>query len=72
MGGDIIEKQDGFIINPVDNLKNTHIKTFGDHRIAMAFSIAGLLTLKKNTLDDATCINISFPEFSTILSKICN
>ena len=71
MGAEIIEKQDGFIINPVTKLHHTKIKTFGDHRIAMAFTIAGLLTSEHNTLDDAICINISFPEFSDILGQIC-
>jgi 3-phosphoshikimate 1-carboxyvinyltransferase len=71
MGAEIIEKQDGFIINPVTKLHHTNIETFGDHRIAMAFTIAGLLPSEKNTLDDENCINISFPEFSDILSQIC-
>ena len=71
MGAEIIEKQDGFIINPSKKLQHTHIKTFGDHRIAMAFTIAGLLTSKKNTLDNDKCINVSLPEFSNILRKIC-
>ena len=71
MGAEIIEKQDGFIINPVTKLHHTNIETFGDHRIAMAFTIAGLLPSEKNTLDDENCINISFPEFSAILSQIC-
>ena len=71
MGAEIIEKQDGFIINPVTKLHHTNIETFGDHRIAMAFTIAGLLPSEKNTMDDENCINISFPEFSEILSQIC-
>jgi 3-phosphoshikimate 1-carboxyvinyltransferase len=71
MGAEIIEKKDGFIINPINKLHHTNIETFGDHRIAMAFTIAGLLPLEKNTLDDENCINISFPEFSDILSQIC-
>lgn len=71
MGVEVIEKHDGFIVNPVAKLRHTHIKTFGDHRIAMAFTIAGLLTSEKNTLDDELCINISFPEFSEILNQIC-
>ena len=70
MGCEIIEKHDGFIINPVNKLYNTNIKTFGDHRIAMAFTIAGYVTEKVNSLDDAKCINISFPEFSKILNSI--
>ena len=69
---DIIEKHDGFIINPITKLNHSKINTFGDHRIAMAFAIAGLLTSKKNTLDDTSCIDISFPEFFQILENIIN
>ena len=70
IGANIIEKHDGFIINPVNKLLHANINTFGDHRIAMAFTIAGLITVERNILDDENCINISFPEFNTILDKI--
>ena len=70
MGGDVIEKKDGFIINPPFILSPAKIQTFDDHRIAMAFIIAGLLTTKRNILDNQDCINISFPEFNQILDQI--
>ena len=70
MGIDIIEMKDGFIINPEKKLVNAEIKTFGDHRIAMAFSIAELLTSSNNVFDDLTCIDISFPNFFNILKTI--
>ena len=71
MGGEVIEKKDGFIINQSDSLFSTNIKTYGDHRIAMTFTIAGLLTSERNKLDDENCINISFPEFNSILQQVC-
>ena len=70
MGCDVIERHDGFIINPEKSLHHTNIKTFRDHRIAMAFAIAGLITSERNILDDENCINISFPEFNTLLHKV--
>ena len=70
MGAEIIEKEDGFVVNPSNRLHHANIKTFGDHRIAMAFTIAGLLTSEKNILDDEDCINISFPEFQEILAQV--
>ena len=70
MGADIIEKKDGFIVNPINKLHHTKINTFSDHRIAMAFTIAGLITSKKNILDNKKCVDISFPNFFTILNKI--
>ena len=70
MGGEIIEKKDGFIINQSNRLHGTNIITYGDHRIAMSFTIAGLLTEGKNKLDDKACINISFPEFNKVLKEV--
>ena len=70
MGCEVIERKDGFIINPVNSLHHTNIKTFSDHRIAMAFTIAGLLTPERNILDDENCINISFPEFNKMLDML--
>ncbi|SVC59575.1 uncharacterized protein METZ01_LOCUS312429, partial [marine metagenome] len=70
MGCAVIERQDGFIINPEKSLHHTNIKTFRDHRIAMAFAVAGLITSERNILDDENCINISFPEFNTLLHKV--
>ena len=70
MGAEVIEKTDGFIINPVNTLHNARIDTFSDHRIAMAFTIAGLLTSEKNILDNKQCVDISFPNFFEILNKI--
>jgi len=70
MGGEVIEKKDGFIINQCNTLYNTNIKTYSDHRIAMSFTVAGLLTDARNTLDDEDCINISFPEFLKVLTQV--
>jgi len=70
MGGTIIEKKDGFIIDQSNRLHGTNIITYGDHRIAMSFTIAGLLTEGRNKLDDEACINISFPEFYRELIEV--
>ena len=70
MGAKIIEKDDGFIINGPTQLKGVNIKTFNDHRIAMAFSIAGLISLKKVVLDNYDCVSISYPEFYATLKRI--
>jgi 3-phosphoshikimate 1-carboxyvinyltransferase len=70
MGVNIIEKKDGFIIDTPNMLQSTTIKTFGDHRIAMAFTIAGLSAGSYNQIDNIDCINISFPEFMDIINLI--
>ena len=42
------------------------IKTFNDHRIAMAFSILNILCGKKLKIDNKKCISISYPDFENI------
>jgi 3-phosphoshikimate 1-carboxyvinyltransferase len=39
------------------------IRTFGDHRIAMAFAVAGLASGPGVDLDDDACVAVSYPEF---------
>jgi len=67
---DVIEKKDGFVIDGQNILQSTSIESFGDHRIAMAFTIAGLCAGSYNQIDDMDCVNISFPEFSDTLKSI--
>ena len=70
MGVPVEEYQDGFAITGPMKLKGCNIQTYGDHRIAMAFAIAGLISDGKVTLDDSTCVDISFPEFYTQLEEV--
>lgn len=70
MGADITELRDGFIINGPTKLNGSDITTFGDHRIAMTFTIAGLISDGDNHLDDEKCIATSFPEFHQYLDML--
>ncbi len=72
MGVKIDELNDGFIIHGKSELNGTKIKTYKDHRIAMAFSIAGLITNGKTHLDDEKCIEFSCPEFFILLKELIN
>ncbi|MDD4855323.1 MAG: 3-phosphoshikimate 1-carboxyvinyltransferase, partial [Sulfuricurvum sp.] len=49
-------------------LKRAYIKSYGDHRIAMSFLIAGLRC--GMMVEDVECINTSFPNFFELLGKI--
>ena len=71
MGGDIVELEDGFIINGPTKLHGTKIETFYDHRIAMAFTVAGLITEEGIILDHPECASTSFPEFYNSLEGVC-
>ncbi|MBT5440067.1 MAG: 3-phosphoshikimate 1-carboxyvinyltransferase, partial [Candidatus Marinimicrobia bacterium] len=46
------------------------IKTYGDHRIAMTFAIAGLISKEEIELDNPDCVSISFPKFYQELERL--
>ena len=50
--------------------KIVKIKSFGDHRIAMSFSILNILCNKKLQIDNKRCINISYPDFEKHLNYL--
>jgi len=69
-GADMIETEDGMIINGVEYLKGCTVESHNDHRIALAMSIAGACALGETTIVDAECVNISFPNFYDIVIAI--
>ncbi len=76
MGCDITPTKDGMIIRGQKNrlgssaLYGTEIKTYMDHRIAMAFTIAGLVAEGVTTLDHPECVSISYPTFFDTLKSL--
>ncbi len=68
----VIEKKDGMIIygNGGTPFKYIDIDSFGDHRIAMAFSIAALVSDNGLLIKDTECVNTSFPGFFDILRDL--
>jgi 3-phosphoshikimate 1-carboxyvinyltransferase len=70
MGAPVEELPDGLVINGPTKLRGAEIDSFGDHRIAMAFAIAGLLASSPTTIRGAECADISFPGFFEKLRKI--
>jgi len=70
IGVKIIELNDGFIIEGLTNLSGGEIKSYHDHRIAMTFEIAKLMTNENISIDNTDCIDISFPEFNRTLRQI--
>jgi len=69
MGVKIEELEDGFYIDGPAILKGIEINTFYDHRLSMAFTIAGLIS-EGETIVERESIDISFPEFINILKNI--
>lgn len=69
MGAAVEEFPDGFRVER-SNLKGATIDSFGDHRIAMAFAVAGLFAEGKTNIVNPECVAVSFPEFFNVLNEI--
>ena len=70
MGAEAEEFSDGLRVPGRQCLKGEEIASYGDHRIAMAFSIAGLVAEGSTTIVDSDCVQISFPSFFEILAAM--
>lgn len=70
MGAEIELFEDGFAIEGPQPLKGAEIDPHDDHRIAMAFAIAGLAAEGQTRIHDSGCVAISYPEFFTILHSL--
>ncbi len=63
MGALATPADDGMSIEGGKTLHGAQIKTQKDHRIAMAFTVAGLNASGETVLDDESCVSISYPTF---------
>ncbi len=71
IGADIEERPDGMIINGKTSLTGgIEIDTHHDHRTAMSFYVAGLITQQPLLIKEFEWVNTSFPEFQELMSKI--
>lgn len=69
MGVDVEEFDDGMIVHGGSALKGAELPSYGDHRIAMSFLVAGFSAQGDTVLTDAECINTSYPGFEQDLGK---
>lgn len=69
MGADVEEFPDGMLVGR-SRLTGSSIESFGDHRIAMAFAVAGLLAKGETEIIGADCVDISFPGFFEKLDSV--
>jgi 3-phosphoshikimate 1-carboxyvinyltransferase len=72
MGVTVTERPDGMEIEGGAQLKGATIDSFGDHRIAMAFAIAGLHAEGTTIINDTECIATSYPGFERELQHFLN
>ena len=69
MGAEVEEFPDGLRVAGRQKLRGAEIETRGDHRIAMAFAVAGLVAEGATVIRDSACVDVSFPEFFETLDK---
>ena len=62
MGIQTEELPDGLIIHG-GTVRGGEVESYGDHRIAMAFAVAGLAAEGPITINDAQCAGVSYPGF---------
>lgn len=70
MGADITPTDDGMIIEGTGHLNGAAIQSYLDHRIAMAFSVAGLASDGETQIVDSQCVDVSYPEFYATLNSV--
>jgi len=72
MGATVEERPDGLKVEGrlAGKLRGAEIEPHGDHRIAMAFAIAGLAAEGPTTIRDAECAGVSFPSFYDDLNRV--
>ncbi|HEV8169942.1 MAG TPA: 3-phosphoshikimate 1-carboxyvinyltransferase, partial [Pyrinomonadaceae bacterium] len=70
MGAEVEEFADGLAVAGPTNLRGTLVDSYLDHRIAMAFSVAALLATGETQIGGSECVEISFPEFFSLLDSL--
>ncbi|MDX1439125.1 MAG: 3-phosphoshikimate 1-carboxyvinyltransferase [Rubricoccaceae bacterium] len=70
MGADVEELDDGLVIHGGNPLQGTTVDSRGDHRIAMAAGVAALAAYGPTTIQNADCVDVSFPDFWKELSDM--
>lgn len=69
LGVTVDECDEGMDITGVERLGGGVTESFGDHRIAMSLSVAGLVSADAVRVNDIDCVSTSFPNFFSLLER---
>src|SRR3954469_6208534 len=69
MGAEVVEQKDGLEIHGPAPLRGARVASFGDHRIAMAFAVAGMFADGDTIVQDVECVRESYPGFEKTLDE---
>ncbi len=70
LGAEIEPRPDGFLVHGPTPLRGAAVRSHGDHRLAMALAVAGLIASGETLVQDTDCIADSFPEFEATLVRL--
>ncbi|HEX7128072.1 MAG TPA: 3-phosphoshikimate 1-carboxyvinyltransferase [Thermodesulfobacteriota bacterium] len=70
MGGRVTPTPDGMVIEGGRPLRGARVGSRGDHRTAMSAAVAGLVAAGETVVEDAACIDTSFPGFADLLDGL--
>jgi 3-phosphoshikimate 1-carboxyvinyltransferase len=70
MGAAVEEREDGLRVPGQQQLQGAEIDSAGDHRIAMAFTIAALRAKGETIITGSEAAAVSFPEFYQLLESV--
>lgn len=70
LGAVINATDDGFVVDGPQALHGADCSSHGDHRMAMALSVAALVADGTTTIDDMSCVAVSFPSFLEVLRNV--
>ena len=71
LGAHITTTEDSITIDPPAVMQSAIIDTYGDHRMAMAFSLAAL-GASAITINDPDCTRKTFPDYFKVFESICD
>ena len=72
MGAQVVELDDGLEIHGRAPLHGARLSSFSDHRIAMAFAVAGMFAEGETVIQDVDCVATSYPGFEKMLNELAN
>jgi 3-phosphoshikimate 1-carboxyvinyltransferase len=70
LGASIEERDDGFVVHGPARLRGALVRSHGDHRLAMALIVAGLIAAGETVVEGTDVIADSFPGFVELMREL--
>ncbi len=69
LGVTVDEHPDGLTVYPCDELRPARVRTYDDHRVAMAFALVGL-RVPGIEIENPACVAKTFPAYFDVLERV--